>query len=190
VNKGVTEKVPDTFSRRRWLALAGVGALAAVAGYGVNLWSEHGESADAPNPAAVQALLAARLKDIEGSSKAIERWRGKVLVVNFWATWCVPCRKEIPEFVRMQERLGARGLQFVGIAFDQPQPVGDFARELRINYPLLMGGLDTMALMREAGNKAGVLPYTLVLDRRGEVVKTHRGVLTEAMLERIITPLL
>lgn len=182
--------MPETGSRRRWLALAGVGALAAAAGYGVNLWWEHGRSAEALNPAAVQALLAVRLKDLEGDSKAIESWRGKVLVLNFWATWCVPCRKEIPEFVRMQERLGARGLQFVGIAFDQPQPVGDFARELRINYPLLMGGLDTMALMRESGNKAGVLPYTLILDRRGQVAKTHRGALTEAMLERIIMPLL
>jgi thiol-disulfide isomerase/thioredoxin len=111
-------------------------------------------------------------------------------VINFWATWCVPCRKEIPEFVKVQARHEGRGLQFVGIAFDQPQPVGDFAREFRINYPLLIGGLDTMALMRESGNKAGVLPYTLILDRQGRVVKTHRGTLTEAALEAIVKPLL
>ena len=175
--------------RRRWLAMAGVGALAAAAGYGVNLWWERSQGGDAPNPAAVQALLTTPLKDPEGGSKAIESWRGKVLVINFWATWCVPCRREIPEFVKMQERHGARGLQFVGIAFDQPQPVADFARELQINYPLLMGGLDTMALMRESGNKAGVLPYTLILDRQGRVAKTHRGTLTEAALEPIVTPL-
>ncbi|HZM46305.1 MAG TPA: TlpA disulfide reductase family protein [Burkholderiales bacterium] len=176
-------------SRRRWLAMAGVGALAAAAGYGVHLWWADGQ-ADVPNAAAVEALLTAPLKDLEGGSKAIESWRGKVLVINFWATWCVPCRKEIPEFVKMQESHGVRGLQFVGIAFDQPQPVGDFARELGINYPLLMGGLDTMALMRESGNKAGVLPFTLVLDRKGKVARTHRGVLTEAALEGIVRALL
>jgi thiol-disulfide isomerase/thioredoxin len=176
--------------RRRWLAMAGVGALAAAAGYGVRLWWTDGQSADVPNAAAVEALLAAPLRDLEGDSKAIEIWRGKVLVINFWATWCVPCRKEIPEFVKMQVSHGARGLQFVGVAFDQPQPVAEFARELGINYPLLMGGLDTMALMRESGNTAGVLPFTLVLDRQGKVVHTHRGVLNEVMLEGIIQPLI
>lgn len=175
--------------RRRWLALAGVGTLAAAAGYGAHVWWAD-RTADLPNAAAVQALLAAPLKDPGGDSKAIESWRGKVLVINFWATWCVPCRKEIPEFVKMQQSHGARGLQFVGIAFDQPQPVRDFARELKINYPLLMGGLDTMALMRESGNKAGVLPFTLILDRQGKVVRTHKGVLTEAALEGIVQPLL
>src|SRR5262245_45102644 len=121
-----------TGSRRRWVAMAGVGALAATAGYGFHLWwAERG--GEAPNAAAVQALLTTPLKDLEGASRTIETWRGKVLVVNFWATWCVPCRKEIPEFVKLQERHGDRGLQLVGIAFDQPQPVGDFAREFRIN---------------------------------------------------------
>lgn len=177
-------------SRRCWLATAGVGALAAATGYGVYVWRAGPQAADAPNAAAVQALLAAPLKDLEGGSKAIENWRGKVLVINFWATWCVPCRKEIPEFVKMQERHGGRGLQFVGIAFDQPGPVDEFAREYGINYPLLMGGLDTMALMRESGNKAGVLPFTLVLDRQGRVARGYRGILDEAIFESEILPLL
>jgi thiol-disulfide isomerase/thioredoxin len=175
--------------KRRWLVVAGVGALAAAAGYGAHVWWA-GRHADVPNPAAVQALLAAPLKDPDGNSKTIETWRGKVLVVNFWATWCVPCRKEIPEFVRVQQRHGGRGLQFVGIAFDQPQPVSEFAREYAINYPVLMGGLDTMALMRESGNKAGVLPFTLVLDREGRVARTHRGALDEVAIEAIVRPLL
>lgn len=170
--------------------MAGVGALAAAAGYGVNLWWADDSDGDAPNAAAVQALLAAPLRDLEGASKAIESWRGKVLVVNFWATWCAPCRKEIPGFVKMQERHGARGLQFVGIAIDQPQPVGEFAREFRINYPLLIGGLDTMALMRESGNRAGVLPFTLILDRQGKVAKSQRGILNETTLEATIRSLL
>jgi thiol-disulfide isomerase/thioredoxin len=177
-------------SRRLWLATASVGALAAAAGYGVSLWLRGGSALDGANPAAVRALLAAPLQDLKGRSQALESWRGLVLVVNFWATWCAPCREEIPEFVRMQDRYGARGLQFVGIAFDQAEPVGAFALEFRINYPLLLAGLDTMALMRESGNRAGVLPYSLVLDRQGNLTNQQSGVLKEAKLEAVIRPLL
>ena len=111
-------------------------------------------------------------------------------MVNFWATWCAPCREEIPGFVRLQERYGARGLQFVGIAIDQPDKVAEFAREFRINYPLLIGGLETMELLRQVGNRAGVLPYTLVIDRKGNLVSREPGGLKEARLESIIQPLL
>ena len=168
--------------------MAAVCVLAAAAGYGLRLWVNRPDPA-AVNPAAVRALLAAPLPDLEGRKHAIESWRGRVVVVNFWATWCAPCREEIPEFVRMQARYGARGLQFVGIAIDVPDKVGAFAREFGINYPLLVGGLETLALMRESGNRVGVLPYTLVLDRQGNVVSRHPGGLNEASLEGIIKPL-
>ena len=180
----------DTAARRRWLAMAGVGALAAAAGYGFNLWLAGGPSAERPNAAAVQALIATPLQDLNGGSKAIDSWRGKVLVINFWATWCAPCRQEIPEFIKLQERLGDRGLQFVGIAIDQPQMVADFAKEFSINYPLLIGGMSTLELMRESGNKSGVLPFTLILDRAGKATQSHRGRLTEAELQTVLTPLL
>ena len=178
-------------SRRRfWLAAAVVGAAATAAGYGFNVWRSGGLNSGEGNPAAARALLTARLKDVKGETRTLETWSGRVLVVNFWATWCAPCREEIPEFVRMQERYRARGLQFVGIAIDQPEKVAEFAREFGINYPLLMGGLDTMALMREAGNRAGVLPFTLVFDRHGNVATSHPGALKEAKLEAVIGPLL
>ena len=167
------------------LATAGVGALAAAAGYGVHRWWDS-VGLDGVNPAAVRALLAAPLRDLKGGSQTLQSWRGRVLVVNFWATWCAPCRVEIPEFVRLQGRYGPQGLQFVGIAFDQPQPVEDFAREFRINYPLLIGGLDTMALMRECGNRSGVLPYSVMLDRQGNIAGRHSGVLTQAKLVSVI----
>ena len=176
--------------RRFWLTSAAVGAVAAAGGYGLKLWWDAATSGDDTNPAAVRALLAARLPDLKGENQALESWRGRVLVINFWATWCAPCREEIPEFVRMQERYRGQGLQFVGIAIDQPQKVADFARELGINYPILIGGLDTLALMREAGNRAGVLPFTLVLNRQGTVASRHPGGLKESKLEAIIRPLL
>ena len=179
-----------TATRRLWLLFAAIGVAAAAAGFGFNLWRTGRLPLDEGNPAAVQALLVARLTDVSGESQTLERWRGRVLVINFWATWCAPCREEIPEFVRMQERYRAQGLQFVGIAFDQPEKVSEFAREFRINYPLLMGGLDTMALMRETGNRIGVLPFTLVMDRQGNVTSRHPGGLKEAKLEAVIRPLL
>lgn len=175
--------------RRFWIVAAALGLLAAAAGYALHGWLVRPDPG-APNPAAVRALLAAPLPDLKGGKQAIESWRGRVVVVNFWATWCAPCREEIPEFIRMQERYGTQGLQFVGVAIDVPDKVSDFARELGINYPLLMGGLDTLALMREAGNRAGVLPFTLVLDRQGNVVSRHPGGLNEAKLASIIKPLL
>jgi len=92
--------------------------------------------------------------------------------------------------VRMQERYGPRGLQFVGIAIDQPEQVARFSREFHINYPLLMGGSDTLDLMLQAGNRAGVLPYTLVITRDGRLVSREPGGLKESRLESIIQPLL
>jgi thiol-disulfide isomerase/thioredoxin len=140
--------------------------------------------------AVVERVLSVRVADVKGGTQSLEQWRGQVLVVNYWATWCAPCREEIPGFVRLQERYGSRGLQFVGIAIDQADKVAEFASEFRINYPLLLGGLETIELLRQAGNRAGVLPYTLVIDRKGNLVSHEQGGLKEARLERIILPLL
>jgi len=93
-------------------------------------------------------------------------------------------------FVRLQERYGDRGLQFVGIAIDQPGKVAEFAAEFSVNYPLLIAGVDSLELLRQAGNRAGVLPYTLVIDRKGNLVSREPGGLKEARLERLLQPLL
>jgi len=174
-------------SKARTFALfVAVATFAAMGGAAYYLWSR---SAESPRVAA-ERVYGARLADLKGGLQSIAQWRGQVLVVNFWATWCAPCREEIPVFVWLQERYGSRGLQFVGIAIDQQDKVAEFAREFRINYPLLIGGPDTMELMREAGNSAGVLPYTLVIDRKGNLVSRESGGLKEAKLLDIIAPLL
>lgn len=168
------------------VAIASAAAGAAYHGWSLRVQAER----EAGSRAVADRVFAARLVNLEGGTPTLEPWRGRVLVVNFWATWCAPCREEIPGFVRLQERYGPRGLQFVGIAFDPPDKVTEFAREFRVNYPLLLGGIDTMELLRQAGNRAGVLPYTLVIDRQGKVVSREPGGLKEARLEGLIRPLL
>ncbi|HEY6548700.1 MAG TPA: TlpA disulfide reductase family protein [Vicinamibacteria bacterium] len=181
-------------NRTRAIALfAAVAVASAAGGAAYFLWP--GREATAIDrslspQAVVERVYAARLADLQGAPQALGQWRGEVLVVNFWATWCAPCREEIPGFVNLQERYRARGLRFVGIALDQPDKVAEFAREFRVNYPLLMGGLETMELLRQTGNRAGVLPYTLVIDRKGNLVSREPGGLKEARLEGLIQPLL
>ena len=175
----------------RTLALfAVVAGLSAAGGVSYHLWLRGSGAGPAmASGAVVERVLSARVADVTGGTQSLEQWRGQVLVVNYWATWCAPCREEIPGFVRLQERHGSRGLQVVGIAIDQPDKVAEFAREFRINYPLLLGGLDTIELLRQAGNRAGVLPYTLVIDRKGNLVRREPGGLKEAQLERLLQPL-
>jgi thiol-disulfide isomerase/thioredoxin len=117
-----------------------VAGVSAAAGVGYHLWTRGGTGPGMDTPEVVGRVLKAQLADVKGASRSLEQWRGSVLVVNYWATWCAPCREEIPVFVRLQERYGSRGLQFVGIAIDQPDKVAEFAREFNINYPLLLGG--------------------------------------------------
>jgi thiol-disulfide isomerase/thioredoxin len=135
------------------------------------------------------SIMRAVLPDLEGRPQRLDQWKGKVVVVNFWATWCVPCRKEIPEFVRTQADLGPRGLQVVGVAIDDLEKVRPYVVEAKINYPILLGGLDAMDLAREAGNDLGALPFTVILDREGRQLRAELGTLDEARLTKLITPL-
>jgi thiol-disulfide isomerase/thioredoxin len=134
--------------------------------------------------------MLASLSDPSGRPQMMSQWRGKVLVVNFWATWCAPCRKEIPALIRVQHKYALNGVQFVGIALDNVSKVRDYAEEMRIDYVLLIGGIETLGVTKDLGNRAGVLPFTVVLDRAGKVAYGHTGALTEALLGDVLTPLL
>ena len=174
---------------RQALLLATFAALFAGAGYLVYQWRTGGDSG--PDPVATgQLVLAAKLPGLDGKPQPLEQWRGKVLIVNFWATWCAPCREEIPGFVKFQGQHGRQGVQFVGIAIDTAERVAPYAKEIGINYPVLVGGLETMDFARQAGNRAGVLPYTLVIDRSGKVAAAIVGILKPEKLELLLKPLL
>lgn len=175
--------------RRRALLVAGVGGVAAVAGYAANAW-RLGLAGQGVEGDVAAAILNGTLQGLDGSAQTLAGLRGKILVINYWATWCAPCREEIPLFVRLQQEYAVKNLQFVGIAIDQADKVRAFAQEFNINYPLLIAGIDAVELSRKVGNKAGVLPYTLVLDRSGKIAASLVGGLSEARMRAELTPLL
>jgi thiol-disulfide isomerase/thioredoxin len=170
----------------RVAAVAAVAAVALAAGVYIAL-DRRAAGADA---AAVSALAATKFPDLSGEQVSLERWQGQVLVVNLWASWCPPCREEIPGLVRAQQKFASNGVQIVGIAFDSAAKSRQAAGELGINYPVLVAGMEAIDLVRKVGNRTGGLPYTLVLDRQGAPVAAHLGILSEADLERILAPLL
>jgi thiol-disulfide isomerase/thioredoxin len=125
----------------------------------------------------------------EGQVATLRQWQGKVLVVNFWATWCPPCREEMPEFSRVQEKLADKGVQFVGIGIDTPDNIINFQKTSPVSYPLLMGSYDILRLTTELGNRSSALPFTVILDRQGRLAHTKTGKLSEAELEKLLPPL-
>jgi peroxiredoxin len=141
-------------------------------------------------PADAAALLALSLPDATGKEQSIGQWRGKVVVVNFWATWCEPCREEMPEFMRAQTEFGSKGVQFVGIAVDQAEKVDRFAKDLGLNYPTLIGGYGAVELSKTLGNRLAALPFTIVVDRQGRVAHTQLGPLKPDQLRSIVVNLI
>lgn len=128
------------------------------------------------------------LPTLEGGTFDLSEHRGEVVVLNFWATWCGPCRIEIPDFVRLQEELGDEGVQFVGVSLDEAgfEVVRPFAEEFGINYPLVV---DDGALAEQYGGVYG-LPTTFIIDREGRVRRAVPGMMTEEMLRPMLEELL
>jgi thiol-disulfide isomerase/thioredoxin len=180
---------------RRAVLFAGAGTLALAAGLagGWFTWRRLRDGGDREVPGmaeAAAALFATALPDPQGVTQPFSQWKGQVIVVNFWATWCVPCREEMPHFVKLQERYGKQGLTFVGIAIDKAERVRRFAEEIGVNYPLLVGDMSAFQLARQAGNLGDLLPYTVVIDRQGRIVARRAGIYTEQTLAPIVEKLL
>lgn len=137
-------------------------------------------------------VFAATLADFDGKPVPLAELKGKLVVLNFWATWCGPCRMEIPHLIEAQEKYGPRGIVFIGAAVeDNADSVRDFAKAYGISYTVAMAGKDQgIALLRALGNKIAGLPFTIVLDRQGNIVAAKRGIMTPALMQQILDPLL
>src|SRR5690606_26521128 len=149
-----------------------LGALLAAGALAAGLYFGYAMRVGPPDPTGSGALLRTPFTDLNGESVQLERWQGKRLVVNFWATWCAPCREEMPLLNAGRSEYAANGVEFVGIAVDQPEAVQKFVRQLGIGYPILIGGADALEVARRLGNKSGGLPFTVLVEPDGRISRT------------------
>ena len=131
-----------------------------------------------------------KLRDMNGTTVSSSEFDGKIILVNFWATWCKPCIDEMPMLARLKKNYDSRGLQIVGIALDEPHKVREFVSELAINYPILVGSAETILASRQYGNGAGMLPYSVLVGTDGIIRWAHLGALDKDEVESQIKNLL
>lgn len=171
-----------------WLLLGAITLLAAAAGYRLGVL---GKSAETLTPVTPQLpIFETTLSDLNGKTQSLGQWRGKVLVVNYWATWCQPCREEMPGFSRLQDKYRDQGVQFVGISIDTADKIIEFQKTTPVGYPLLIGDITVMESSAKLGNVRQALPFTAVFDRQGRLVSTKLGRLAEADLDRQLRELI
>jgi len=180
--KAAAGEVP-LLSRRQWALLAGVGVASAAAGGGWAWWRGRPTAAEQD---AGSAFWDRSFETPVGKNQPLSQWKGQVLVVNFWATWCPPCRKEIPDFSAASEALADQPVQFIGISIDSLEKVRAFDDEFKVPYPLLIAGADILTLAAGFGNDARALPFTVVIDREGKARHIKLGTLNRDELERKI----
>jgi len=130
------------------------------------------------------------MKDLDGEVHSVSEWDGKVLVLNFWAPWCTPCKKEIPVFNELQEKYAGQGLQFVGLAVDTPEEVKNFLKKMPLKYPTLVGEDDAMDIAKIYGNNIGAIPYTVMINRSGKIAFTRKGDMKKAEAEKIFSAMM
>jgi len=166
--------------RREVLLLSAVGATALTAGALVGAFGIQSSSG-------ATRLLSASFPDLSGRPRRLSEWQGRVTLFNFWATWCAPCREEMPLLGASAQKLG---FSVVGIGIDSADKILQFAANFGVRYELLVAGPEAIALMKALGNTSGGLPFSVFLDRRGGVALRKLGPLSGPELEGIVVPLL
>ncbi|MCB5189076.1 TlpA family protein disulfide reductase [Methylobacillus caricis] len=140
--------------------------------------------------ASTNTFFQSSFTDLEQAQQAASQWQGKLLVVNFWATWCAPCREEMPELSELHAQYQAQGVEVLGISLDNTEKMRGFAANTPVNYPLLAADSEGMAISASLGNDKGVVPYTVIIGTDGKIVKSYFGRISKALLEETLQPLL
>lgn len=164
--------------KRRGLLYAGAAAAAAVAGAGVALWRWR-LSAPEAGAGGLPAFWGATLDGMDGAPVAMSSFRGRPLLVNFWATWCPPCVEELPLLDRFHLQQRERGWQMLGLAVDQPSAVRRWLERSPLSFPVVLAGLQGTEMSRELGNQANGLPFSVLFDAKGQVLERKLGQLHE-----------
>ncbi len=159
-------------SRRQWV----LGGLTAIGATALGAWFSHRRNS--PSPAADGAadiVFAQTFPDADGTPRPMSQWRGQILVLNFWATWCPPCVEEMPVLQAVRDAYRSKGVEIVGIAIDNAEKVRSFRDKMSLTLPLLVAGVGGSELGRSLGNLSGALPYTALINRSGQVAQRKLG---------------
>jgi len=178
-----------------WRLWVSVVVLGFALGTALAWWSNRGQGFDPVRDLDRRSSLAVgephpgfSLPDLEGDRVEADRFSGRALLVNFWATWCAPCRREMPVLQAASRRHG-QTLAVVGIALDDPGPVSEFINEVGVDYTILVGQDEVLDVQKEWGNSAGAMPYTVLVDGDGIVRWKHYGEVTAGELDEVLSGL-
>ena len=170
-------------------ALLAISAAAAGPATAADAPSAVGIAATPATDVAAQPLFAASFKDFDRKQQSLAQYKGKPMVVYFWATWCKSCKQEVPELIALHKKYGSK-MHVIGIAIDNTDKVRQFAQDNQINYKLLLGSNDAIALSKQLGNSVGGLPFAVVVDAKGRIVKTLLGETPPGKFEELVRPLI
>ncbi|KAF3981803.1 MAG: TlpA family protein disulfide reductase [Methylococcales symbiont of Hymedesmia sp. n. MRB-2018] len=130
------------------------------------------------------------IADINGEQQSIAQWDNKIRIINFWATWCPPCLKEIPEFIKIQNAFSDKNVQFIGIAMEEAESVKQYLAVNPVNYPMLIAGDGNVSLSRQLGNIFDAVPFTLIVNQLGTIIYRQPGEISSEKIRQLINPLL
>ena len=172
------------------VAIAAAAVIIPAANYLTPAHAEDAKPAAPAAPASADALWAASFKDLTGTTQALSAYKGKVLLVYFWATWCESCQKEGPHFQVLYEKFKDKNFVVLGIAVDNADKVRDFIKAHGMAFPMVYGGSDAIKLSKDIGNSLGAVPFMVVIDRDGKIVEKITGDAPDGKLEGLLAPLL
>lgn len=163
-------------NRRQLIIIVAISLLALLGGVLTSQWIYKTGLASDP---AVKAFFANSWQTPDGKTVNTQDWQGKVLVVNFWASWCPPCVEEMPALDKLQQEFLQQNVLFVGIGIDSPSNIREFLSKTPVSYPIVIGGLEGSNLSKQLGNSQGALPYTIIINAKGKASYSKLGKISE-----------